>query len=696
MADATYVVGPARKNQGWLPFTRDVYGSSRFDPTAGLLGQMILGVGNAANDIGGMLYGDRRVDPRRVTSGMLDLAMTASPISRMAGPTGGVVLGSMVGPKAGKPPKKKQKAYKLFKVKRGKDGEADKLYPLYVDAAEEVPQGKWIRAGEGVKTDAGKVKSKLGPLAYRPGWHAGDLPTARHIGGKVDPKTGKRDKTLKQPNVREDDTVWAEVEFSADTDWQSVANQRAARNKAGDIIPRTAQIADQVPYGGFYRYKTNPNMEGEWLVGGDMKVNRILDDAEVKKINDAAGRADLPRASELTAPPAPGLLQSVGGSSYDDAVKLGAGRMGVSEDAFDAMARQGRVAPQIAPVSSKTGREVGFQPGYSKGLKPKVEVINEMDAGLARDQIIRPNKTIEAEGLLGKVLVPMPGDRTSRDTVTAMMGRKIDPEVLEGGYPYMADMGGWASGDSVISAYKNIFDDLGGRGVGVGKVMSGTGSDYSRMSTDLMYKAYDMEGMPKATKAALKKEVNIEIDQANAAAIKKAKQKAIDEGRPYEEPKIQKPFKGFDKNTKELLDKDPALRKAVMGALDKDRSRKLPGAPDAIAIRHAITADKFRDLRRGDPDPLSGFDFMSFPAGGKITPANHKSYSDHLGGEYLGGLSGGPVPTTVLFPDFAKEMAKEGRPLSQYNYMFDRNKPTQEVDERVVQGILDYYASLRN
>ena len=485
MADATYVVGPARKNQGWLPFTRDVYGNSGFDPTAGLLGQMILGVGNAANDIGGMLYGDRRVDPRRVTSGMLDLAMTASPISRIAGPTGGVVLGSMVGPKA--------------------------------------------------------------------------------------------------------------------------------RKKA-----------------------------------------------------------------------------------YDDAVKKGAKRMGVSEDAFDAMARQGRVAPQIAPISPKTGKEVGFHPGYSKGLKPKVEVIDEMDAGLARDQIIRPKRFIDVEGLLGKVLVPMPGDRTSRDTVTAMMGRKIDPEVLEGGYPYMADKGGWASGESVISAYKNKFDELEGRGVGVGKVMSGTGSDYSRMSTDLMYKFYDMDGMPEATKDALKKEVNIEIDQANAAAIKKAKQKAIEEGRPYEEPKIQKPFKGFDKNTKKLLDKDPALRKAVMGALDKDRSRKLPGAPDAIAIRHAITDDRFRDLRRGDPDPLSGFDFMSFPAGGKITPADHKSYSHHLGGKHLGGLSGGPVPTTVLFPDFAEEMAREGRPLSMYNYMFDRNKPTQEVDERVVQGILDYYASLRN
>jgi hypothetical protein len=56
-----------------------------------------------------------------------------------------------------------------------------------------------------------------------------------------------------------------------------------------------AHITDQVPLGGFYRYKTNPNMTGNWLIGGNMKVNRVLPDEEVKAINDAAGTADLPR-----------------------------------------------------------------------------------------------------------------------------------------------------------------------------------------------------------------------------------------------------------------------------------------------------------------------------------------------------------------------------------------------------------------
>lgn len=176
-------------------------------------------------------------------------------------------------------PQKTVKAYKLFRTKG--DG---KLYPLFVHADKPVPMGEWLEAEEGPQGKAeGRVKSKIGDLAYRPGWHAGDLPVATHIGGKSDP-------SLKKPDYRPDNHVWAEVEMAADKDWQSVADSRGKGVKA--------HITDQVPYGGFYRYKTNPNMTGNWLIGGHMKVNRVLPDEEVKAINDAAGTADLPRRSE--------------------------------------------------------------------------------------------------------------------------------------------------------------------------------------------------------------------------------------------------------------------------------------------------------------------------------------------------------------------------------------------------------------
>ena len=181
-------------------------------------------------------------------------------------------------------PKKTVKAYKLFRTDPNKPGE---LFPLFVNAKQSVKQGEWVDAEIGPSSGK-KVKSKIGDLAMRPGWHSGDLPVATHIGGKTS-------KDLSAPDYRPDNQVWAEVEMPDDVDWQSIATSRADKKKNGDIIARTAHITDQLPTGGHYRYKTNSNMTGNWLIGGSMKVNKVLSDVEVKKINDAAGVSDLPR-----------------------------------------------------------------------------------------------------------------------------------------------------------------------------------------------------------------------------------------------------------------------------------------------------------------------------------------------------------------------------------------------------------------
>ena len=207
--------------------------------------------------------------------------------------------GGLVHLAGGGVPEKIVKAYKLFRTKKN---DPETLYPLFVNANKPVPIGEWVTAEVGPVAASGKVKSKLGELAYRPGWHAGDLPIATHIGGKSQPG-------LKAPDYRRPGEVWAEVEMPADVNWQDIANQRAKLNKAGKIIPSTAHITDEIPLGGHYRYKTSPNMEGNWLIGGEMKVNRILTDEEVQAINEAAGRADLPRFVPFDEKAEGGLVQ---------------------------------------------------------------------------------------------------------------------------------------------------------------------------------------------------------------------------------------------------------------------------------------------------------------------------------------------------------------------------------------------------
>jgi hypothetical protein len=190
-----------------------------------------------------------------------------------------------------KTPKKTVIAYKLFKVKKDRPGQ---IFPLFVNANESVPTDVWIKAVAGptqVENGKVKVKSKLGPLAYRPGWHSGVVPVSTHIGGRSNPSDKKA-----APDLRPADQVWAEIEVSNDVDWQTEATKRAKTTKKGTIDLKTAHITDQLPIGGHYRYKTNSNMTGDWLISGEIKLTgKILTDEEVKRINDENNTADLGR-----------------------------------------------------------------------------------------------------------------------------------------------------------------------------------------------------------------------------------------------------------------------------------------------------------------------------------------------------------------------------------------------------------------
>jgi len=223
-----------------------------------------------------------------------------------------------------KEPANTVKAYKMFRVDPKQPG---KLFPLFVDPYTPVPMNEWMEAKEGEMSN-GKVKSKIGPLAYRPGWHAGDLPLATHIGDKDEEQKAEvarinqlRDSMVADlgydkeaqkiakkmfpypawvnaPRLRNPRHIWAEIEMPHDVDWQSEATKRGY-NDQGKFIAGQAHITDQIPKGGHYRYKTNSNMTGNWLIGGAMKVNRILDDKEVSAINKEAGTADLPRLAPM-------------------------------------------------------------------------------------------------------------------------------------------------------------------------------------------------------------------------------------------------------------------------------------------------------------------------------------------------------------------------------------------------------------
>lgn len=166
--------------------------------------------------------------------------------------------------------------YKLFST--DKDGN---LHPLYVYADKALPLHQWLKAEPGPQTENGHVQSRLGELAYRPGWHINDgAPYVSHIYSMHDGK-----KYLK------DGTVWAEVLYHTGTDYQEKAND-AGRNAQGIVIPSKAFIRD-VPVNGYYRYKTSPQMTGAWIIAGEMYITRVLSMPEVEYLCRQAGYESL-------------------------------------------------------------------------------------------------------------------------------------------------------------------------------------------------------------------------------------------------------------------------------------------------------------------------------------------------------------------------------------------------------------------
>ena len=146
------------------------------------------------------------------------------------------------------------KTYKLFRMREGR------LYPLFVETGREMEMGIWLEAGIGELADPTHVKSRLGPLALRPGFHSTEIPFVDWIGKKQDGML-----------VQRKDTVWCECEVDGQ---QENPSERYGKR----TLPEDWNY-----------FRTKPNQPFPWIISNRIKIMRVLDHAEVEAVCRAHG-----------------------------------------------------------------------------------------------------------------------------------------------------------------------------------------------------------------------------------------------------------------------------------------------------------------------------------------------------------------------------------------------------------------------
>lgn len=320
------------------------------------------------------------------------------------------------------PPTKTGIGYKVFVLKDGK------LYPPMVanPNGEATPVGVWLDADAApvagvTKTGRQQVKAGgkgtqggSGKLAYRPGWHLGEIPYALQF-NRINPETGQRE--LFPANF-----VWAEVEYANDVDYNEEA--RSYGMNANGKYQHSLAGLPRVPVNGAYKYRTNPDPNTDpWVITGAMKVNRILKPSEVDAMVEVAGREPQQR-------------------------QAGA----ITDEQVDALNREvQRTMKSDRDMMRTTAEQMGAK------LNTRMNIIEDVN------DITHPNKEIEArrrrskgwfDTATGEVVIVLPNNRDVED-VAATIGHET---VAHKGLRELVGEDNY--NDFLDETYKHLRDDL--------------------------------------------------------------------------------------------------------------------------------------------------------------------------------------------------------------------------------------------
>lgn len=258
------------------------------------------------------------------------------------------------------------------------------------------------------------------------------------------------------------------------------------------------------------------------------------------------------------------------------------------------------------------------------------------------DAPVLSRPTVDPESLVGRVAVPVMGDRSITGGVLSNVeGVPLSsPVALEGGPNYgLAQEGpiAWASSEGAARVKQSQIEraaaETGLEPIGIYTAMGDEAMKYNTMVTDALLRQIPSIGVPKRA-----------IDSFNARMRKKFPDfQGIDTEGGYAQLMGQAPV-SRRKDGKVKVTAPSQLRIELATEMSKAEWAN-QGFPVYDDVIRSITEPGLRDAQRGD----SGFAIFEGAPGAELTPSSHGTYNTDIPGTYLGGLEQS-VPVDVMFP----------------------------------------------
>jgi hypothetical protein len=316
-----------------------------------------------------------------------------------------------------------------------------------------------------------------------------------------------------------------------------------------------------------------------------------------------------------------------------------------------------------------------FQRGYTKLVRDPLKDLSIRGQVGALQQ--SPTLATDASMLQGKTIVPIVGDRTSRDVIiTGIDDLEFENPVRTfGGIQFMDDPGqGWASMQSVLSKINDkleTVEQMGGKPVGMTTTMSERGGDFSLDTANLIIESLRAKPNTKKNLNEMTKRI-----KNFTYTVKK---------NTYQPFKDVPNLNNIDEFANYFRNLPGTSRVKLVERFDTDDLQKL-GAPNLGKIRIAVSNPGLLDA-----DQLGmGARFTDLQSG--MSKSTHPSYDTKVmkapDAEVF--TFGTTIPKTIMLREPMAKVRAEGKGLGGFASMpadlrkLQMNLPVQPVDQQLI------------